>query len=331
MKRLIQILFILSGLLAVTTAGAQRIKATASLDSANILIGDQIRLILEIDYPPQVAVIFPQVPKLIAEKIEVLHAVGGDTLQEEGASTKKQIASWLITSFDSGSYRIPPFWFKITIDGHTDSIPTNGLTLHVHTLPVDTNRGPTDIKMPYGAPVTLKEVIPYILGAILLGAIIFFIFYALRRRRNHQPIFSLPVKPKEPPHVIALRELDQIKGAKLWQQGKTKHYYSEVTDTLRRYIEGRFDIPAMEQTTAEILQSFRYRRDLIPGKSFGHLEQILSLADLVKFAKYEPLPDDNSMVLFNSYLFVNDTRPEDRTPEAPKEIEKDDEEDVEIK
>ena len=139
------------------------------------------------------------------------------------------------------------------------------------------------------------------------------------------------MKPKEPPYAIALRELDRIKGAKLWQQGKTKHYYSEVTDTLRRYIEGRFEIPAMEQTTAEILQSFRYRRDLLTGKSFANLEQTLTLADLVKFAKYEPLPDDNSLALLNAYFFVNDTRPEERPPESLKEIDSDDEVDIEIK
>src|SRR5690606_5542605 len=104
-------------------------------------------------------------------------------------------------------------------------------------------RGPTDIKMPYDAPVTLKEVIPYILGIILIGAILFFILYAIKRKKNNQPIFVLPKKPKEPPHVVALRELDRIKSEKIWQQGKSKQFYSEVTETLRKYIENRFEIP----------------------------------------------------------------------------------------
>jgi hypothetical protein len=181
---------------------------------------------------------------------------------------------------------------------------------------IDTTRGLTDIKMPYGAPVTLKEVTPYILGVMLIGAIIFLILYSIKRKKKNKPFFAMPVKPKEPPHIIALRELDRIKNEKIWQKEKIKQYYSEVTDVLRNYIEERFEIPAMEQTTHEILESFKYRRDLLGEKSFQNLSQILSLADLVKFAKYKPLPDDNNLTLVNSYFFVNETKKEEiRKPE----------------
>ncbi|MGC9355123.1 MAG: hypothetical protein ACP5D9_14855, partial [Mariniphaga sp.] len=244
---------------------------------------------------------------------------------------QKQIQSFLITSFDSGSYRIPPFWFKIDLDGRLDSIPTNGVTLNVHTMAIDTTRGPTDIKYPYDAPVTLKEVIPYILGAILILAILFFIFYAIKRKKNNKPIFVIPKKPKEPAHIIALRELDRIKQEKLWQQGKTKQFYSEVTETLRKYIENRFEIPAMEQTSDETLDSFKYRRDLLKEKIFENLSRILKLADLVKFAKYRTSPDDDNMTLVNAYFFVNDTKPEEKKPEAREETRDEEGEDVEIK
>jgi hypothetical protein len=184
-------------------------------------------------------------------------------------------------------------------------------------MAIDTTRGLTDIKMPYGAPVTLKEVTPYILGVLLLGAIIFLILYSIKRKKKNKPLFSLPVKPKEPPHIIALRELDRIKNEKIWQKDKTKQYYSEVTDVLRNYIEERFEIPAMEQTTDETLSSFRYRRDLINEKSMQNLSQILSLADLVKFAKYKPLPDDDNLTLVNSFFFVNETKKEEvKKPEV---------------
>lgn len=330
MKNLFRILFlILIAIQAWIPVQAQRIKAVASLDSASILIGDQIKLFLEIDHPKNIEIKFPEVPDTIIGNIEVIDRSAIDTFDAEDENYRKQIRSYLITCFDSGAYRIPPFWFQINLDGRTDSVPSNGVTLNVYSMPVDTTRGPTDIKMPYGAPVTLKEVSPYIFGAILIGAIIFFILYSIKRRKKQQPIFRLPVKPKEPPHIIALRELDRIKDEKLWQKGKTKQFYSEVTDTLRKYIEERFNIPALEQTSYETLTNFKYKRDLLKDKTYKNLSQILSLADLVKFAKYKPLPDDDNLTLVNAYFFVNETK-----QELKKEIERNKEEegeDVEIK
>lgn len=290
---------------------AQQIKATASLDSANILLGDQVKLFLEIDHPKSVDVSFPQVPDTIAGLIEVLGHTDIDTFEGNKADNIKQIRSYTITCFDSGSYRIPPYWFGINAGGNIDSVPSNGVTLNVHSMQIDTTKGPTDIKMPYGAPLTLKEVTPYILGVILIGAIIFFLLYSIKRKKKNKPLFVLPKKPKLPPHVVALRELDRIKDEKIWQKGKKKLYYSELTDTLRTYIEERFEIRAMEQVTDEILQSFRQQKGLLSDKALGNLSQILQLADLVKFAKYEPLPDDDNLSLVNAYFFVNETKEEE--------------------
>ena len=294
-----------------TTASAQRIKATARLDSTNILLGDQVKLFLEINHPKNVEVQFPHVPDTIAGYVEVLQHSEIDTFETDNDEYQKQIQSYLITSFDSGSYRIPPYWFKINMNGRVDSIPSNGVTLNVHTMAIDTTHGPVDIKMPYAAPLTLKEVTPYILGIILIGAILFFILYSIKRRKKNKPVFAKPKKPKEPAHIIALRELDRIKNEKIWQKGKTKEYYSEVTETLREYIEDRFNIPAMEQTSDETLESFRNKRDLVKKQSLEKLSQILTLADLVKFAKYKPLPDDDNMTLVNAYFFVNETKKEE--------------------
>jgi hypothetical protein len=315
------------------TVNAQRIKATASLDSANILIGDQVKLFLEIDHPKNVEVQFPAVPDTITDLIEIISKSAVDTFELDDEKFMKQIQSYTITCFDSGSYRIPPYWFKIDADGNIDSVPSNGVSLHVYSMEIDTTQGPTDIKMPYGAPLTLKEVTPYILGVILIGAIIFLILYSIKRKKNNKPIFTRPQKPKEPAHIIAIRELDRIKTEKVWQKGKTKQYYSEVTDALRTYIEDRFEIRAMEQTSDETIESFRIQKDLLNEKNFSNLSQILKLADLVKFAKYQPLPDDDNLSLVNAYFFVNDTKKEESKKVEGKGGEEEDEnvEEVEIK
>jgi len=335
MKRTNILFLLLIFSLSFLSTKGQEVKPRALLDSSILLIGDQVHLRVEIEYPAQFDVQFPIPPDSLAEFVEILDRSPVDTVLV-GTDRKLLAQNFLITSFDSGQHVIPPFWFNIHFNGMLDSIPSNALLLNVFTLPkldslMQALKGPIDIKAPYEAPVTLKEVAPWVLGGLLAFGLIFLGLYALRRKQNNQPIFTLPQKPKEPAHIVALRELDRIKEEKIWQQGKTKLYYSEITDVLRNYIEDRFSIPSMEQTTEETLASFKYRRSLLDEKSYENLKQILTNADLVKFAKFEPLPDDNNLALVDSYFFINQTK-QIETPQ-PKEPLPDDREgdDVEMK
>jgi hypothetical protein len=290
---------------------AQQVKVKASIDSTHMLIGDQMKLILEIEKPKEMDIQFPLVPDTLGSQIEVVNRLPIDTLKLEDGDREKLSQTILISSFDSGSHVIPAFHFKFNHDQFEDSAATKALMFEVLTMKIDTTKGPVDIKMPYAAPLTLKEVTPYILGIILIAAILFFIFYYMRWKKKNVPLFTKPKKPEEPAHVIALRELDRIKAQKLWQQEKIKQYYSEVADTVRAYIENRFGIPAMEQTSAETIGVFKQNKELIDGNSLNEIQHILSLADLVKFAKYTPLPDDNNLTLMNAYFFVNQTKKEE--------------------
>jgi len=300
---------ILLGLAIPLSSLSQPVRVSASLDSTLILIGDQIRLKLELDKPKDLPVVFTQVPDTLAGKIEVLQRSGIDTVFT-GEQREKLTQTFLVTCFDSGQYAIPPFRFEFMSADHYDSIFTNELLLNVLTMEIDTTRGPTDIKLPYEAPLTLKEVTPYILGITLVAALLFLLLYGIKRKKKNLPLFVKPPKPAEPAHVVALRELDRIREEKIWQKDKIKTYYSEVTEVLRNYIEGRFGIPAMEQTTSEIISAFQTEKDLVTEKSLGYLHHILPLSDLVKFAKYKPLPDDHHLVLVNAYFFVNETKPD---------------------
>lgn len=287
---------------------AQQVTVKASIDSTNILIGDQIKLILEIEKPKNMDVQFPLIPDTLGAGIEVVQRLPVDTLKLENKERETLSQSYFITSFDSGVHQIPSFYFKLKFDRMLDSVATKALSFQVFTMKIDTTKGPVDIKPPYSAPVSLKEVTPYILGIILIAAILFFIFYYIKWKKKNVPLFRKPEKPLEPAHIIALRELDRIKAQKLWQSEKIKQYYSEVADTVRAYIENRFDIPAMEQTSAETIGVFKQNKELIDGTSLDQIQHILSLADLVKFAKYAPLPDDNNLTLMNAYFFVNQTK-----------------------
>lgn len=308
---------------------AQKIQAKATIDSTNVLIGDQFNLRIEVDQPRNIHLEFPTMADSLTKSIEVVKRSPLDTFHLDEKEQIKIIQNLTITSFDTGQQVVPPFKFLLKYDNLYDTIETQPAAFYVHSMPIDTTKGPVDIKQPYGAPVTLKEVSPYILGGIIILALIFFLFYYIQRKRKNKPVFAKAEKPKEPAHVIALRELDKIKEEKLWQKSEIKTYYSLVSDTVRTYIENRFNIQAMEYTTEETMQAFKYRNDLIPAKSLEELKGILTLSDLVKFAKYTPLPDDHNLTLMNAYFFVNQTKIEIKKTSQPEDDREG--EDVELK
>jgi hypothetical protein len=291
---------------------SQSIRAKAELDSSRILIGDQVNYNIEVEYPAGLQVKMTDPVDSLAPSVEIVEKQATDTVRESGGINKIK-RSYLITSFDSGAHMIPPFVVTFLNNGSIDSIKTNSVFLEVYNLPkidslINALKAPIDIKAPYKAPIIFKEVAPLLMGILLAAGLIFLILYALKRRKENRPLFLIPQKPKEPAHIIALRELDRIKEEKVWQQGKTKQYYSEVTDVLREYIMNRYGIPAMEQTSDETITSFTKQKYLPDEKTFDNLKRILFNADLVKFAKYEPLPDENNLVLVDSYFFVNQTK-----------------------
>jgi flagellar basal body-associated protein FliL len=174
------------------------------------------------------------------------------------------------------------------------------------------------------APITLKELLPYIFWGILiilaLVIILLLIWYFVTKHKKGK-VFG-PKKITEPAHVIALRELDNLRTEKLWQNGKEKVYYTKLTEIIRVYIEQRFGIYALEMTSDEIVNALN--SIILDEKSSVELvKNILFIADLVKFAKGMPLPDENEIGLLNAYQFVNNTKPvvtpNQQIDELPKE------------
>lgn len=296
---------------------AQNIAAKATLESSSILLGDQIKLILEVSYPQGTNVSFPSVGKTITPNVELIQKGNVENFNVSG-NMVRSVESIIVTSFDSGSHVIPPFVFQYSIGGRIGSVKTNALSVNVKSFKIDESKGPADIKSPYDAPLTLKEVLPYILGIILIAAIIFFLIYAIPRRKKVLPFLFGEEKPTEPPHVIALRELDKIKEKKPWEKGRVKEFYTDITDIMRNYIVQRYQISALEQTTEETIKEFKRRGNIIDGKSLEQLKQILVLADLVKFAKHSPVIDDHTLTLANAYFFILHTEIDEvKEPERP--------------
>jgi competence protein ComGF len=314
----------------VGNVSADNITVKTTLERDTILPGDQITLQYELEQSVGIKMLMPELPDTIGEDIEVIKREPLDTTElDDNKLLLKQ--SYTITSFDSGLHVIPPFLFILEYDELVDTIKTDEIQLFVASIDVDLEKGPADIKKPFSAPITFKEIAPWLFAVILIGALAFFIIYAIQRRRRNMPVFSRPEKPKEAPHKIALRELNIVKSEELWKQGHVKEYYSRVTDIIRTYIEDRFDVPAMEETSFEILNDLKNGNAKVDSKSMEELKHILELSDLVKFAKLQPLQDDNQITIAKAYFFVQQTKIEEmQTPEKPEESTSGDEETVEV-
>ena len=307
------ILFLLIFLQSLNPVLAQQVKVSSSIERDSIWLGDQIKMILVAEYPVGTSLTFPQLKDSLANGIEVLSKSAKDSSQL-GSGLLQMRQSYTITAFDSGPHPIAPFLFVSKSGMTPDTLRSNTLTVFVKVPNVDLKKGFADIKKPYGAPVTFKEIAPWILGIILAASILFLVIYAINRRRKNIPLFQVPQKPKLPPHVIALSELDKLKEEQLWQHDKVKDYYTRLTDIIRVYLEDRYEVSAMEQTTQEILFQFKGEASQIKGKLYTGLQKTLETSDLVKFAKYTPLADENHYVLVQAYNLVEETKPEPVVP-----------------
>jgi len=282
---------------------SQNYVATSRLDTNVMLIGDQVTLTLKIAGAKGKQIVFPYFCDTCLSGFEVVNRSGFDTVTD---GNKVELSQHLtLTCFDEGNYVFPPIPFY-----DADSVllaQTQEIYLEVRTIEVDTLSPIKDIKEPLAAPVTWKEILLYggislAAAAVITGIILLIRFFT----RKKSPIAKEKEKPKTPAHILALEALNKLWNKKLCMAGHIKEHYSELSDIIRTYIENRWDISAMEMVSSEILTSLENAN--IPLAQMKKLEQMLYLADMVKFAKSHPLPDENALHHQNMVEFVEKTK-----------------------
>ncbi len=279
------------------------LRSRISRDS--ILIGDQVEWTLDFQLAPGEAV---SISKPGAEPVPGVEALGEmalDTLSDKKGTLSLR-GRIILTSFDSGSYVLPPLYVLMArADGSIDTLEYTGPRLAVNTIPIDTATfQPHDIKGQIRYPVTFREVIPWVGLALLVVALIWLLVRWIRLRRQNRDFFGKPVV-KDPPHIVALRSLEKTRAQKLWQAGKQKQFYTQVTDALRQYIADRFDVAALEQTSAEMFRDLQ-DKDIEPELK-EKLKDLFTTADFVKFAKHTASDQENENAIPTAIRFVNET------------------------
>ncbi|MDA3779630.1 MAG: hypothetical protein PF487_05305 [Bacteroidales bacterium] len=167
------------------------------------------------------------------------------------------------------------------------------------------------------APVNFKEILPFLLIGLAAIILLLVIIYIIRKIKKKEPIIKIS-KPSEPPYIIALRGLNNLKKQKLWQEGKIKMYHTKLTDIVRTYMFNRYNIKTYERTSAEILVDLK-TSDFKDDDSYNLLKDVFYISDIVKFAKYSPLASDNELCLENALKFIENTKsPEEDSSERKK-------------
>jgi len=292
---------------------AQEYSAKAKLDSAHILIGDHLNVRLEVTAPKGKPVIIPQLSdKLLEEAGAPFDWIANskfDSIINTDSYILRQTIT--ITAFDTGSYVFPAIPI-FDVDSMIVA-QTNPLFFDVATIAIDTTAAIKDIKSIAKIHFTFHELWMYVkkyslfvvAGLLIIGLIIYAVWRYIKKKRAEKPLPVVKPKPKIKPHVTALKELEKLRQKKLCEQGRTKEYYSELIDIVRTYIDGQWDIGAMEMVTSEIMDALQNTE--IHEEVLKRLYQACSIADLVKFAKYNPLPTDHDMAHKDCKEFVERT------------------------
>lgn len=312
MKKRILILPIIVLLLVLSAAHASaQVTVEQKVDSLAILIGDQTQLRLTVTMPDGARIQWPKAKarQYIAPGVEIVED-RVDTLGHEGSSIKVEKV-YTITSFDEKLYSIPPLTVKVNGKPYTGATAAlKVITVDVDTLHPNKMLISEDVQ---DNPFDWKEWRPYLWLSVLVMLLSLLAFWLTLRLKQNKPVITrIRIVKHVPAHQRALTAIEKIKEERLQSSEDQKTYYTQLTDTLRQYIEERFGFRAMEMTSSEIIERLRQSGD---QKMIDELKELFETADLVKFAKYSTLINENDLNLVNAINFIDETKQNEQETE----------------
>lgn len=294
-------------ILLITLNSLAQLKVEVKTDSTDYLIGDFINLQIKAEYSKGFILQEPFFRENL-KQFEIINEnpFKSDTLQNKITYRKE----FTLAYYDSAEIYIPSFSFVLVTQGDTSKIffSSDSIAVKIHSLEVKAEEDIKDIKAPIKIPLNILEIILWSLLGLLVLAILYFIFRKILKRKNVEP-----EKPEIiiPPHIVALTKLEELEKEKLWQNGKVKEYHSRITEIIREYFERRFSFPALELTSSEQIQLLTRIKEA--EKIIKTTEEFFTNADLVKFAKFNPVPDLNAIMMKQAKEIVNSTVPSNLT------------------
>ena len=306
-----KILHILIFLMAIVTphkyCHSQDVIVNGKISNDTILTGHPFDYSLDIRMPKGYIINWNELKDTLNKSIEI---ISRSEIKEQPIDNSSDISlSQLLTltSFDTGYVEIPSIsikYYKSAKDTSLYTSYTDYMYIYVEPVAIDTTLAYKPIKMPIKQNITFEETVPYFGGGIILAGLVLLIIYIIKRSRKNENIEE-EVKPQIPAIITAREKMEQLKEANLWQSGKYKDYYTDLTGIAREYLEGQFDIDAIEMTSDEILEEVR--KIQFDNIIFSKLQNTLITADLVKFAKATPSSTENENAFKDINSFIEES------------------------
>ena len=325
MKFLRYIIIYVSALLigGVAVARTEAPTITSRISADTVMIGDRVTLTVEVEKDVMQYVVFPTfdfAPKITPESeeqepsepsIEVIHDFAPDTISQEGRRVLLR-KRYEMAVYDEGIYNLGRAKVLYADTNLIDTLTADREEQFVvKTFQIDSTATTVrDLKPQMTLKLRFAEFGGY-LGIsfgllLLLGLAVYLLIRHLAKQGKHISDLFKPAPPV-PAHIVAIEALEKLRDEKLWQNNKHKLYYSGLSDILRTYLAGRFEVGAMEMTSDEIADALRSIE--IGQKQKMDLLSVLRDADLVKFAKATPEAEENELAYNRAYYFVEETKP----------------------
>jgi len=305
-------------LLICGSSFAQSVTVEAKIDSAQFLIGEQVKITLKASCNANQKIVFPHFKDTLITRVDVVESHQLETEFLNNKQRKVESRDYIITSIDSGLYYIPPF--QIMVNGV--KYLTKPLSIKVYTVPVDMKHpdkfaGPKDVMNP---PFVWSDWSGVVYSSFLSVILLLLMIYFIVRLRDNKPIIRrIKVEAPVPPDKKALQHIEKLKSATVIEQEQQKEYYTELTEALRTYIKDRFGFNALEMTSSEIIEKLMSRQE--DKNTFNDLKMLFQTADLVKFAKHAPMLNENDYNLVSAVSFINGTKVEEAVVKKIKPVE----------
>ncbi len=292
MKWLIFLLFVLFTLCV-------HAQTVLTVDRTEAVIGDQLKATITTNLADGRE--WRNINEVWPDTMQGIEVVSGPQIDNKNPASTR--ATWNIAVFDTGWVRIPALKVAIRDGNQIDTIITNDIPVMVHSIEPDSS-GLAPIKDIIKQPFSLgyyKKYIPHFLIAlaILVG------LYLWWRKRNRKVEEPEVIVPDPLPHEWAFRALDELEEKRLWQSGEIKEHYTMLTAILRGYLERRYSINALEQTSDEII--YQLRQQSLSADLLDDTAHLLSVSDLIKFAKGNPGIDIHTTTIQRVRKFVEET------------------------
>ena len=308
MKRFFITIFALFSLAGGALAETPRVVSRVEPDS--IFIGDRFEFVIEVEKDLVQSIAFPEFNPDPKSGLELVESIAPDTLERDGRHLKLR-KRYVMAAFEEGFFDLGRACVLYGDKNILDTLYGEGPNvLKVATFVIDsTSQAIFDIKPQKNLPFRFGEISIWLMmalgAAVLLAAAGCFIKKWLDKRGKSLKSLFTPAPPL-PPHIVAIKALEELRNRKLWQNNNHKAYYSGLSDILRTYISGRYGIGAMEMTTDEIVAAVRSTG--MPAKCIADITTVLRDADLAKFAKFEPAAEQNEGDYDKAYYFVEETK-----------------------